>query len=50
MLIIIMLIGNNRKILGSRVNGAASNVAGWITVIAVTAAAAGLLASFASGK
>jgi Mn2+/Fe2+ NRAMP family transporter len=30
MLIIIMLIGNNRKILGGRVNGTASNLAGWI--------------------
>lgn len=50
MLIIIMLIGNNRKILGGRVNGTASNLAGWIAAFVVTAATAALLASLALGK
>jgi len=42
----IMLIGNNRKIMKDKVNGRASNALGWLTTIAMTIAAAALLFTF----
>src|ERR1051325_7377953 len=45
---IIMLIGNNRKIMTDKVNGRASNIFGWIATIAMTIAAAALLLSLSS--
>jgi Mn2+/Fe2+ NRAMP family transporter len=32
-LILIMKIANDRKILGNKINGKASNIIGWITVL-----------------
>ncbi len=46
LLCMIMLIGNNRQIMKDKINGRASNVLGWFTTIAMTAAAAALLWSF----
>jgi NRAMP (natural resistance-associated macrophage protein)-like metal ion transporter len=45
MLVIVMLIANNRRILGNRVNGRWTNVAGWATTIVMAAAAALLVFS-----
>ncbi len=40
LLIVIMLICNNRKIVKSKVNGGASNILGWLTVVIMAASAA----------
>ena len=43
LLVMIMLVGGSRKIMKSKVNGPVSNVLGWTTTVAMTAAAAALL-------
>jgi NRAMP (natural resistance-associated macrophage protein)-like metal ion transporter len=43
LLLVIMLIANNKKVMGNRVNGLGLNVLGWATTVAMFAAAAGLL-------
>ena len=43
LLVIIMLISNNKKIMGQRVNGTAINILGWATTIIMFAAAVALL-------
>jgi len=43
LLLIIMLVSNNREIMGDRVNGKVSNVLGWAATAAMFAAAIGLL-------
>ncbi|HEY9792889.1 MAG TPA: divalent metal cation transporter [Candidatus Obscuribacterales bacterium] len=43
LLVMIMLISNNRKIMGNRVNSTLVNVLGWITTVAMTVAAVGLI-------
>jgi Mn2+/Fe2+ NRAMP family transporter len=42
LLVLIMLVSNNKKIMGKRVNGTALNIAGWTTALAMSAAAIGL--------
>jgi Mn2+/Fe2+ NRAMP family transporter len=42
LLVLIMLVANNRKIMGERVNGKLLNWAGWVTAAAMFAAAIGL--------
>jgi Mn2+/Fe2+ NRAMP family transporter len=46
LMLIVMLITNNRRIMGERVNGRAINTLGWITTIVVSAASLGLLWSW----
>jgi Mn2+/Fe2+ NRAMP family transporter len=46
LLVLIMLISNNRKIMGERVNGAWLNVLGWLATILMFAAAIGLVFTF----
>jgi NRAMP (natural resistance-associated macrophage protein)-like metal ion transporter len=46
LLILLMLIANNRKIMAGRVNGRASNILGWTATLGMTAAALALLVSF----
>ncbi|HKC65456.1 MAG TPA: Nramp family divalent metal transporter [Pyrinomonadaceae bacterium] len=48
LLIIIMLISNNRKIMGQRVNGLWANILGWATTLIMFAAAIGLLLTWNS--
>ena len=48
LLLMLMLITNNRRIMGNRVNGRLSNTIGWLTTLAMTVAAAALLLSFTS--
>jgi Mn2+/Fe2+ NRAMP family transporter len=46
LLVLIMLISSNRKVMGKRANGAALNIVGWLTALAMFAAAVGLLATW----
>ena len=43
MILLIMLMTNNRKIMGDRVNGRGLNILGWITTAAIFAATVGLV-------
>ncbi len=49
LLLIIMLIANDRKIMKDKVNGRVSNTLGWIITLAMTLAAAALLVSLVTG-
>jgi NRAMP (natural resistance-associated macrophage protein)-like metal ion transporter len=49
LLVLIMLVANNRKIMGERTNGRALNVLGWLGATVMFAAAIGLLVTFAQG-
>jgi len=46
LLVVIMLISNNRAVMGKRVNSLSINVLGWATTVAMFAAAVGLVASW----
>lgn len=46
LLVFIMLIANNKKIMGKRVNGPASNIIGWATMVVMTVAAVALFATW----
>ena len=48
LLIIIMLIANNQKVMGKRVNSRIENILGWLTVGVMTAAAIGLILTWNS--
>ena len=43
LLVLIMLIANNKKVMGKRVNNKVTNIMGWLTTIVMFAAAIGLL-------
>jgi NRAMP (natural resistance-associated macrophage protein)-like metal ion transporter len=43
LLVVIMLIANNRQVMGKRVNGRWANILGWITTAAMSAAAVALV-------
>ncbi|MFN8663065.1 MAG: divalent metal cation transporter, partial [Thermomicrobiales bacterium] len=43
LLVLVMLIANNRSVMGERTNGRALNLLGWGAVVAMSAAALGLL-------
>jgi Mn2+/Fe2+ NRAMP family transporter len=46
LLLLIMLMTNNRAIMGARVNSRGLNVLGWVTTAAIFAATLGLVASW----
>ena len=46
LMLLIMLMTNNRAIMGNRVNGRAINILGWITTVAIFAASVGLVVSW----
>jgi Mn2+/Fe2+ NRAMP family transporter len=46
LLLLILLMTNNRAIMGDRVNGFWTNVLGWTTVVAIFAASIGLVATW----
>jgi Mn2+/Fe2+ NRAMP family transporter len=50
LLVIIMLLGNNRRVMKDKANGRVSNTLGWITTVLMTLAAGGLLFSMLMGK
>ena len=43
LLIIIMLVSNNKKVMGDKVNGTGTNIVGWIAALVMFAAAIGML-------
>ena len=49
LMLLIMLITNNRKIMGRWVNTRALNVLGWVTTVAIFAASAALIVSWIAG-
>jgi len=46
LLIVIMLIANNSKVMGKRVNGRTTNILGWLTAVIMTIAAVALVVTF----
>ncbi len=48
LLIVIMLVSNNKAVMGKRVNGTAINVLGWATTVAMFAAAVALVVTWGS--
>jgi NRAMP (natural resistance-associated macrophage protein)-like metal ion transporter len=46
LLIVIMLIANNKKIMGKRINGRTTNILGWFTAAIMTVAAVALIITF----
>jgi Mn2+/Fe2+ NRAMP family transporter len=48
LLVLIMLVANNRTIMGERVNGAWTNLLGWITTAAMALAAVAMFVTWAS--
>ncbi|HEY3341685.1 MAG TPA: Nramp family divalent metal transporter [Anaerolineae bacterium] len=50
LLFMLMLIGNNRKIMREHTNGRLTNIVGWVTTVAMTLAAVALLITFKNGQ
>jgi NRAMP (natural resistance-associated macrophage protein)-like metal ion transporter len=48
LLVIIMVVSNNRKVMGDKVNGTASNIIGWISAAVMFAAAIGMFVTWES--
>jgi Mn2+/Fe2+ NRAMP family transporter len=46
LMLLIMLMTNNRRVMGQRVNGRAVNILGWVTTISIFAATLGLVATW----
>ncbi len=49
LLVIILIVANNRAIMGPRVNGRWTNALGWLTVVLMSAAAIGLVWTWGAG-
>jgi NRAMP (natural resistance-associated macrophage protein)-like metal ion transporter len=49
LLVVLMLVSNNRRIMGRRVNGLGTNVLGWTTTVLMFAAAVGLVLTWGKG-
>ena len=43
LLVIIMLVSNNKRVMGDKVNGRGTNILGWVAVLVMFAAAIGML-------
>lgn len=50
LIVVLLFLCNNRKVVGDRVNGKASNMLGWLTVLLMGAAAGFLIWAMATGK
>ena len=46
LLVVVMLVANNKAIMGERVNGRPANVVGWVSTLVMFAAAIGLLVTW----
>jgi NRAMP (natural resistance-associated macrophage protein)-like metal ion transporter len=46
LLVIIMLVSNNRKVMGDKVNGFGTNIVGWVAALVMFAAAIGMLVTW----
>jgi len=44
LLIVVMLVSNNKRVMGNKVNGLSTNIFGWTAVLLMFAAAAGMIA------
>ena len=49
LLVVLMLMANNRRVMGERVNGFWTNLLGWATTLVMTAAAAALVVTWGHG-
>jgi len=49
LLVVLMLISNNKRIMDARVNGLGTNILGWLTAVLMFAAAAGLVGTWIKG-
>lgn len=49
LLVLIMLISNNRTVMGTRKNGTIVNILGWTTTVVMFAAAVALIMTWGSG-
>jgi Mn2+/Fe2+ NRAMP family transporter len=50
LIVILLLVCNNRTVFGDRCNGRLSNMLGWFTVVVMGAAASFLIWSLLTGK
>ena len=48
MLVVVMLVANNKKVMGKRTNGVATNIIGWLAAIIMFAAAVGMFITWGS--
>jgi len=48
MLVVVMLVANNKKVMGKRTNGVATNIIGWLAAIIMFAAAVGMFLTWGS--
>ncbi|MFT3743828.1 MAG: Nramp family divalent metal transporter [Pyrinomonadaceae bacterium] len=48
LLVVVMLVANNKKVMGPRINGPFANVVGWLAVVAMFAAAVAMFATWGS--
>lgn len=48
MLVVVMLIANNKRVMGPRTNGIATNIFGWLAAFVMFAAAIGMFATWGS--
>ena len=46
LLIVVMLVSNNKRVMGNKVNGLSTNMLGWTAVLLMFAAAAGMIATW----
>ncbi|HET7224587.1 MAG TPA: divalent metal cation transporter [Candidatus Eisenbacteria bacterium] len=50
LLVLIMRVGNNRRVMGRRVNGRLTNIVGWLTTAVMSLAALALLLTWGAGQ
>ncbi|MEO5857831.1 MAG: Nramp family divalent metal transporter [Pyrinomonadaceae bacterium] len=48
MLVVVMLVANNKRVMGARTNGVATNIIGWLAALVMFAAAIGMLLTWAN--
>ena len=46
LLVVIMLVSNNKKVMGDKVNGVSTNIVGWVAVVVMFAAAIGMFVTW----
>jgi NRAMP (natural resistance-associated macrophage protein)-like metal ion transporter len=46
LLVVIMLVSNNQKVMGDKVNGVGTNIVGWVAAVVMFAAAIGMLVTW----
>lgn len=46
LLVVVMLVANNKRVMGSRTNGLATNIVGWLAALIMFAAAIGMIATW----